>query len=161
MNEEIKEVEKAYKELGDKLAMLKSKKSKVWKPEEDEIYWYIASDGDIRCDSYTERCKSDFVRYSLGNCYKIKADAEFALEKQKLLVAMQRYADEHNEEEIDWKNDKPKFYIYYNYKEKIIQNSTLFAKYIGQIYFTSKEIAENCVKELGEDKIKKYLFGVE
>jgi hypothetical protein len=157
MNEEIKEVEKEIAKLQDKLAMLKSKK--VWKPEEGETYWFIYGDYSIY-DSCWDNDSTDNIRYSTGNCYKTKADAEFALEKQKLLVAMQRYADERNEEEIDWENDKPKFYIYYNYRQKIIYNSSCTNfRGLGQIYFTSKEIAENCVKEFTELRIKKYLFG--
>ena len=163
MNEEIKEVEKEIAKLQDKLAILKSKKSKVWKPEECEVYYFITAYGDIYKEVYIEGCNEDIGRYSISNCYKTKSDAEFALEKQKLLVAMQRYADEHNEEEIDWNNDRQsKYSLNYNYNlKKFNYGIWETMKQFGQIYFTSKEIAENCVKELGKDKIAKYLFGVE
>lgn len=33
-------------------------------------------------------------------------------------------------------------------------------KITGQVYFTSEKIAENAIKDIGEDRIKKYLFEI-
>ena len=79
---------------------------KIWKPECGEWYWYIGSDGQIsHCEWANDRI--DRGRYSMGNCFRTKEEAEFAREKQKIKTELQRFADKYNDpdqEEWDGEN---------------------------------------------------------
>ena len=52
----------------------------VWKPEEDEDYWYIDETGSV-CDDINGMFASDKGRMEIGNCYKTQAEAQEALKR--------------------------------------------------------------------------------
>ena len=146
----LEDLEIKYKELGEEIERLKlEEKSKVWKPKEYEEIWYIDKFGDVDNDIFS-RGSWDEERYKLGNCFKTQEEAEKVAEKIKIYTELKRYALEHNEE-----FDTVKYYI-------CIQGFEIKTGYcsnkwfqIGQIYFSSNEIAEQAIKEIGEEKIKK------
>lgn len=163
MNIELKNLDNLTndeKETLIKLVKKANKKSKVFVPEYGEKYYIIDPRGKIKClpfgdDEYDEDC------FSIGNCFETREETKFALEKQKVYTQLKRYALEHNEEEIDWNDiDKCKWCIT---KDCGKLNVHCFCRihFLNQIYFTSEEIAKNAIAEIGEDKIKKYLFEVE
>ena len=91
---------------------------------------------------------------------KTEVETEFALEKQKLLVELQNFADLNNDE-IDWKTtNQEKYCLVFSYssEEFVTRNARSFRD-IGQIYFTSSDIARQAIAKFG-DRIKKYLFDV-
>lgn len=139
------------------------------KRERLKMYCCIGNDGGIvyQNDHYFNNNDNDDIQYNefhyrFGNYFKTKEEAEFAMKKQFIYQQLKDYALEHNTGEIDWTNSYlNKFCIAYDY-----QNNNLFIdimrtiKYPNTVYFTSEEIAIAAVKEVGEDNIKKYLFGV-
>lgn len=138
-------------------------KNKVWKPEEDEKYYYSYSDGSIEQDTYHDSNVDTYVhedRYAIGNCFKTREEAEFAVEGQKVITELKRYAMEHNEEKIDWNNENQwKASLMYNHSDgriDIVSDSYLHTS----IYFSSNEIAKAAIKAIGEDRLKKYYFEV-
>ena len=64
--------------------------------------------------------------------------------------------------EIEWENCRQtKWYLVCNYIYKRIEIFTDTSyKHLNDIYFTSEELAKQAVAKIGEDRIKKYLFGV-
>lgn len=141
-------------------------KNKVWKPEENEKYYYSYSYGSIEFDIFHNSNASGTYlheeRYAIGNCFKTKEEAEFALEKQKVIMELKRFALEHNEKDIDWHDSKRKYYLYFNHEQNCIMISyDCIYQYICEpIYFTSKKIAQAAIKEIGEERLKKYYFEV-
>lgn len=135
-------------------------KRKVWKPECDKNYWII--NGFRVVNSSWDNDNVDYRRYEIGNCFKTEKDAEFALEKLKVEAELRRFAEENNECEIDWTDRKQnKWLICYNYDSKNIDtgyDNTLRTHYI---YFSSKEIAKQAIKHIGEERLKKYYFRIE
>ena len=126
-----------------------------------EIYYSIAEDGNIvgsveNDTIYDENC------WKFGNYYNTKEEAEFARQKRLVYQELKKYALEHNTEEIDWENYlQIKYFIYCNTKSNdlcVMDVSEI--KIAGQVYFTSEKIAENAIKKIGEDRIKKYLFEI-
>lgn len=136
-------------------------KSKVWKPEVGEFYYWINANGNIcniAWDDNNENCKK---RYELGNYFKTRKEAEFALERQKVITELKRYAMEHNEKEIDWNDkDQDKFDLCFYHQSKKILINTHTSYQTTFIYFTSKEIAKAAIKAISEERIKKYYFEV-
>ena len=135
-------------------------KNKVWKPEENETYYYSYSDGHIEkttCDN-RNMYKN---RYAIGNCFKTKEEAEFALERQKVITELKRFALEHNEKDIDWSNiEQRKCFLSYQHDKNIIFIDFYYSVQIYNIYFTSEEIAQAAIKEIGEERLRKYYFEV-
>lgn len=135
-------------------------KRKVWKPECNKNYWII--NGSRVVISSWDNDNVDYRRYEIGNCFKTEKEAKFALEKLKVEAELRRFAEENNECEIDWTDRKQnKWLICYNYDSKNIDtgyDNTLRTHYI---YFSSKEIAKQAIKHIGEERLKKYYFRIE
>ncbi len=138
----------------------KSKKSR--KRHMNEIYYSICPNGNI-VSSVEKNTFYDDNCWKFGNYYNTVIEAEFAKQKQLVYQELKRYAVEHNTEEIDWENYlQIKYFFYCNTKSNdlcIMDVSEM--KIAGQVYFTSEKIAENAIKAIGKDRIKKYLFEID
>ena len=145
------------------LALVKKsteEKPKVWKPEDKKEYYFINAGGRI-CDDIWTNCILDNNLYAIGNCFKTEEEAEFALEKLKVITELKRFAQEHNEK-IDWNNDdQPKYHLCYSYFSDSILISFAYYKKLNVISFTSREIAQQAIKTIGADRLKKHYFEVE
>lgn len=156
-NDETKTIEKLAKKAS-------AKKSKVFKPRYGEEYYSLDNSGN----PFRAKCLNDGAdgNYAIGNCFATIKEAEFAAGKQKVLTELKRYALEHNEGEIDWKNREQMKYsiVLLGRHSPNVCSLTIFETNsfsdIGQIYFSSREIAENAIEAVGAERIKKYLFGV-
>lgn len=138
-------------------------KKKWWKPKFDETYWSIKPwTGAIRT-CYNE-AKADETAKSIGFCFQTKEQAEFMFEKLKVIHELEKFAYENNEEEeIDFNKPQTRHFICYDIRDKKVDidwSSTLFFMPFN-IYFSSEEIARKAIETIGEDRIKKYYFGVE
>ena len=159
--EEIKvNLDNLTNEERETLLKLVKKGNKSNKRERLEHYYFISDEGSI-CQAHSLGNINE-IRYRLGNYFKTKEEAEFTREKQLVYQQLSDYALEHNTEEIDWdKHNQSKWYIRYDIKsKKMLYYWTVSLLSINQVYFTSEKIARDAVEEIGEDKIKKYLFGV-
>ena len=136
---------------------------KDWKPKKGDTYYYIGNVGSIFNYDYREDI-SDEAHLNIGNCFKTKEDAKHMVEKFKVIRELQKFANENNEEKIDWKNfNQCKYKIFYD-----AEDGDLYVDYSIQcesepfnIYFTSFKIAKRAIEAVGEDRIKKYYFNVE
>ena len=87
-----------------------------------------------------------------------KKEAEFALEKLKVIHELKQFAEPKN---TVWDFGECHYVIYYNCTRKIIDyNYSMLNKYLD-ITFATEEMARKAVEAVGEDRIKKYYFGVE
>ena len=143
------------------LALVKKStgENKVWKPKYDEKYYYIDVDGECYLVSWNDSDINNNL-YTIGNCFKTKEEAEFAVEKQKVTTELKRFAQEHNDK-IDWNNDDWKYYLAYDYRNKKLTVCSTIKIKLADIYFTSKELVQEAIKAIGEDRLKKYYFEVE
>ena len=131
--------------------------SKVWKPEVGEFYYWINANGNIcniAWDDNNENCKK---RYELGNYFKTRKEAEFALERQKVITELKRYAMEHNEKEIDWYvHGTCKYYIQYDYvNNKLnISHTRYFKTIIHQCISHQRKLQGQQSKQLVKRELK-------
>ena len=136
------------------------KKDKVWKPNEGDTYYLIDYYNNVTDNIYIHRISSE--HYKLGNCFKTREESEFALEKQKLITEIKRYIAENDPDELDFYNFiQPKYYLTYNYttKEFSTVNSTAYVIW-NNICFSTYFDWKKMISDIGEDRIKKYLFDV-
>ena len=158
--EEIKlDMENLTKEEREQLLKLVERANKkdggVWKPSQGGKYYYIGCDGGIY-DTYWY-AKVDVNCYSIGNCFKTKKEAEFALERHKVIVELERFAKENNE------NDglgSPFALTLNNYTGYIDVTGIYQNCGTTIIKFSSVNIAKRAVEKIGANRIKKYYFGV-
>lgn len=131
------------------------------KPYNGDMYFYI--DGSYSVvqsiwssgDAYCEK------RYKVGNCFYSEDAAMFVAEKMKVIAELRRFADEYNDP-IVWNRETQKYEIicYYNSGEADIHISSTYYVRTSNIYFSSKEIAQAAINEIGKDRILKYYFEV-
>lgn len=129
-------------------------KGKVWKPEDNEKYFYVSRRGVINICRWINDT-TDNGCYEIGNCFKTKEEAEFALEKRRVEVELQRFAEENNECETG-----VRYFISYNLDSEITVDQVYGVRLKG-IYFSSKEVAENAIWAIGKGRLKKYYLGIE
>ena len=135
-------------------------RNKVWKPKDSEIYWSVWGFGDVFSRTW-DGMNDDEGYWLMGNCFRTREEAEFYKEKLLVTAELQRFANEYNEE-IDWENTlTKKWRIYYNFIERKILFSDWFSSKFSDICFSSRELCEQAIETIGEDRIKKYYFGVE
>ena len=151
--------DKCYERVNQKVAEVKPR---VWKPEYGDWYWYISSDGQVdNCEWVNGPI--DLGRYAMGNCFRTKEKATFAREKQKIKTELQRFADEHNDlDREEWDGINIHYRIGYDLADDdLVTTSAATIRRMGDIYFTSKEIAEDAANKVGAKRIMKYLFDVD
>ena len=134
---------------------------KRWRAQGDEKYYFIDSKGYIDSLKETNHAVDEHL-YKVGNYFKTSEEAKFELNKRLVYQELKDYALEHNEGEIDWKNsEQEKWVISYDNQVKwLVYRDRYTLSDIGQIYFSSCEIAREAVKAIGEDRIKRYLFNI-
>lgn len=136
-----------------------------WEPKEiDEEIYYIINDG-VDCCFYNND-ETDKFLMAIGNCFQTEVQAKFMVEKLKVIHELEKFVYENNEEEIisHFKNLlRAKYFLRMEIKSKKIEVvSSPTHKYLPfHIYFDSEEIAKKAIETIGEDRIKKYYFGVE
>src|SRR5574344_566352 len=131
---------------------------KAWKPKEGDTYYYLYSDGDIAIVKWNDNTM-DNSRYNIGNCFKTEELATKERDKRILLTELERWALEHNEEEIDWNNrNQYKSSIYYNHKENKLETENLHFNQFSQLpYFTSGALAKQAIEIFGQ-RLKELVF---
>ena len=140
----------------------KKSEPKIWKPKYDEVYHYIDDSGSI----YSARWFNSIVdngRWELNNVFKTQKEAEFTREKKKVEAELERYADEHNDlDREEWDGINTHYLIGYDLADDdLVTTSAVTIRRMGDIYFTSKEIAEDAANKIGTKRIMKYLFDVD
>ncbi len=125
--------------------------------EYEKTFWYI-TDIEINADS-EENASIDDEKYKQANYFSTKEKAEEVAFETELFRKLKRFADENNDGVIDWKNA-----LYRKYMINMTTNytigieSTTYRQEFGQVYFTSKEIAEKAL-ETFRPELEKY-YGI-
>ena len=158
--EKISELEQRIVEL--KAEVEKEEKenksiNKRWRAECGDGYWAVT---DYGMPDWSYECNRDMdnFRYDTHNHFQTKDEVRRYAKVLETERQLRRFADEHNGE-IGWSNNNSaKRYLSYNYStQSICTRSVWTLKEPRVIYFSSKEIAEQAIKTIGEDKIKEYL----
>ena len=152
--------------LANDWEVIEPKKEKTWwKPKVGESYWSIRPwSGAVRTCYYDH--KIDGFAVSMGLCFQTEEQAKFMVEKLRVIHELEKFAYENNEKEIDWNDiNQAKYHLVGVFGDKennyIKICSTFMLKELPfNIYFISEEIARKAIETIGEDRIKKYYFGV-
>lgn len=139
---------------------------KILKPVKKTIY--DLGNGDeyysIAISGFVEKAiwNNDFIdknRLDIGNVFLTYEDVEFEVEYLKVRAELKRYASM-CKEPVDWNTDQKKWFINYSYYFVDLEILYTDDRVRDEIYFTDKSILEQAIREIGEERIKKYYLGV-
>ena len=122
---------------------------------ENESYYSI--NGNSYVEEMTEdMCMEDKYYYEDANYFSTEDKAEEINFKQTLFRKLQRFSDENGGNEIDLNCDCHKFCIEYcSYGKLLVSNRfSSTTRDFGQVYFTSREVAQQAIDLFHDDLIK-------
>ena len=152
------EAEKQIRDIREELDKLDAVKveSRRWKPEYGDDYYYISPGGKVCHDKWSEH-NVDFNRYAMGNVFKTEEEAEFEIERLKVIAELKEFAEP---EDREWNSLDAHYTIIYNHNMGNLSVESWSVLHVGSIYFESREQAGEAINAVGEDRIKKYYLRV-
>ena len=149
--EQIKDLQKTVNNLEEQL----NKSEGRWKPEWNEHYYYIQPNGVTVFTNNLSDVDQSIV--AIGNCFKTKEEAEFEVDRLKVLAELKEFAFE-----PDWKDGKQdKYALAYNHVTDEVDYCIAINMQRYNIYFETKEDVKNAIERVGKYRIMKFLFEVE
>lgn len=139
--------EKKLKEL-----LVKPKPKTVWDLENGDTYYFINSNGAVYACRWVAD-EEDLSRREFGNAFLTKEEAEFELERRKCEAIMLKYGRR------TFKYNKDNYSLRINNSdEKVEVEVWSIYQFQGSIYFDTEELAKRAINEIGEERLKKYIF---
>lgn len=136
----------------------KPKPKTVWDLKNGDVYYFLTSYGYVMKTVWVNT-DADNEKLSIGNAFLTEEDAEFAKERLKLIAELKRYAKEFSDEE--WRNGNTAKYLFYrSFPDNRIYITSTYSAHYPCLYFESMEKAKQAFNAVGEERIKKYYFGV-
>ena len=130
---------------------------KVFEPIKlGEEFYSISTYGEVDMyEFFNDNIDNELINF--GNYFKTKEEAEKKCFEIRLHRQLELFALENNETEIDW-NDRSKKYVI-NYSKDmgisgIFIDEVYSLKAFGQVYFSSRGIAEKALESFKDDLIR-------
>lgn len=126
----------------------------IWdlKKGDEEKYYRLYNNGTIVLTTF-ESSMDRLFRY-LGNAFLTKEEAEFMKERRSIEAIMRKYSR-------PFVDGKTNYFLACSRDSKAVVVDYYWNIDYGIPCFESKEIAQQVINEIGEDRLKKYWFGVE
>ena len=151
----LKQLEKDFNtQVTDIKKQIEECDNKVFKPNKfGEKYYTISTKGKIGSYSF---CNDDFDKEitDFGNYFKTQEEAERKRFEIRLHRKLELFALENNDAEIDLNTHSEKYIISYRIDGNIFIDKVYSFKDLGQVYFTSKEIAEKALETFRHELIR-------
>lgn len=146
LKERLNKLEKMYDSL--------TPPNKRWSAEIGHSYYYITARGLV--EAKTEAgLDLDNSRYEFGNYFRTEEEAEFEVERLKVITELREWATPANE--FNWDSSfEEKYTILLESDEVRAGHFTLYQT--SDLYFKTKEQAEEAIRAVGKDRIIKYYF---
>lgn len=123
-------------------------------PQDGDEYWYIDDAGDILNEKW-DGLDFEEYRLAMGNIFKAKDQAEFAVEKLKVEAELRKHSDV-------WNLEKTQYTFSFNWEDgRFNVEYPDYKQYANGYYFDNIIALQDAIETVGKDRIKKYLFGVE
>lgn len=156
------EINKTKEHLANMEKMLAECEYERWKPEKNEIYYFVNSYGVVEPGWNSTEFTPDMKRYNAYNCFKTKEKAKQEAEKILVRRMLEDIARRLNKgEKIDWKDAyQDKYYIYLDTEtDELIYGERFWSKDQGTVYCLDQDFLDVAIQEIGEERLKKYLRG--
>lgn len=153
----IAELEEKVKELMDEIETLKREKKNEefeYPFKNGEEYWLLCPDGRVS-DYMWDGSDFDKTRYSQGNIFKTKAEAERECDRRWLLTRFRQFRDKCNG---DWKPFEcdHQFYLSFDTMTNVIHINCVYINKSFALfgYFKKKSDAERAIELFGDEIIR-------
>lgn len=135
--------------------LVKPKSKTVWDLKDGDGYWYIDTANNINYATWNG-CAWNLTNRESGNVFLTKEEAQFELERRRCEAIMLKYG----RRMLKYKDDNYSFQ-FDNTGKKVYVEVWNTCQFQGSIYFDTKELAQKAIDEIGEERLKKYVFRVE
>lgn len=123
-------------------------------PQNGDEYWHIDDGGYILNEKW-DGLDFEEYRLAIGNVFHTREEAQFVVEKLKVEAELRKFSR-------PFENGKFNYYIFFYIDGGYIEVGYKVACHSqGTTYFESEEKALQAIETVGEERIKKYIFGVE
>ena len=135
--------------------LVKPKPKTVWDLIKGDRYYFIETNGGVY-SCYWLADENDLCRIEFGNVFLTKEEAEFELERRKCEAIMLKYGRR------TFKPRDTNYIIRFDNDDKqTFVDFWRLNQFQGVIYFDTEELAKKAIDEIGEERLKKYVFQVE
>lgn len=148
-------IEALETEFNEKIKALKAEVQREEEfPQFGDDYWYVDSDTDVM-DTASYDGEYNRGRLSIGNVFKTKEQADFAVEKLKVEAELRKHSDV-------WNLEKKQYTFSFNWEDgRFNVEYPDYKQYANGYYFDNIIALQDAIETVGKDRIKKYIFGVE
>lgn len=132
----------------------------TFRPELNETYYFV--DGDFKIHEKKFKSETiDHIHLNRKNCFKNGSLAIAEAEKIAIRRQLEDIARRLNkEQEVDWNdNEQSKFCLIYDHSDNTICTANCGCLSINNVYCLNENFRAIAVKEIGEERMKKYLRG--
>lgn len=160
----LNDIEEAQRKLDEARKKLDEYNTgyKRWKPKENEKFWYIDSYGSVNYTCFMSGTEADTKKFENYNCFKTEGEALQEAEKILVRRQLEDITKRLNKgEKIDWHNEEqPKYSIRFDYYPgKIVLDCCFRQQALGVVYCLDKNFLDIAKREIGEDRLIKYIRG--
>ena len=133
------------------------KPKSVWDLKEGDTYYSIYGNGNVSSEKkwFDDDYENNYRE--IGNVFLTREEAEFEVERRRIETKMIRLGGKRKPEQgkANW---------FFEYRPSSGGIEILWSSYEtdqGVIYFDSEEKAKKALETIGEERFKKYIFGVD
>ncbi|MGX7091199.1 hypothetical protein [Hutsoniella sourekii] len=154
--ETLDRIAKVEEELAKAKEELERLDQARWAPGYEECYFFINHNGCAYMSRWDNQ-EFEKSRVIIGNVFKTEQEAEHAVERLKIRAEL---LDAGGRDKLKQREENYSI-TYKPYEYKLGVTFALDAPLFDFIYFDSENEVKEAIKQVGEDRIKKYMFGVE
>ena len=122
---------------------------------EDSLYYYIDACGNLHSDIWKDTT-ADQTSMSIGNVFRTAEEAEFAIEKLKVVRELKIFAEP---TDAVW-DGLTHYHLYFSWRNSRLDIGLAYLAKRSDIYFATEADAKAAILYVGEDRIKKYYLEV-
>lgn len=147
INERIEALNKDVKSLVDELEAVMENEF----PQDGDLFFFVSTFGVVLEESFRVGISGDAL-LEIGNMFKTKEQAEFAVEKLKVEADLRKFSR-------PFERGESNHYIFLDTDNDCTGvEIRCYRQTQGGIYFESEEKAQKAIESVGEERIKKYIF---
>ena len=141
------------KELIVQKAEAEQKPKTIWdlETEDGERFYYLSLNGVAGKGIFNSNYDKEMR--DMGNTFLTRKEAEFEAERRKVEAILRKYSR-------PFKSGEFNCMVKYDTDNNMVFTSVARFHDLGVPVFASSEVAQKAIDEIGEDRLKKYWFGV-
>lgn len=131
---------------------------------DEELFFYIDSVGEVWEKRFSSSAIGNESRFLLGNAFPTREAAEFEVERLKVLHEIKEFIAKNDDKKIDWTDSVEfKYVLTYLIDDSKVSAGVFYSdmKYQKELCASSEKIINDMIETVGEERIKKYYFGIE